>query len=171
MIQLRNRNEWLIPFLTQSPNTDPAALTAATIQGVWAPTATKVLSSWVAFFNGQVRSLVMMVAVAGAKGNSADIKNKYTLNNKGIDFATGPTVMTDDLVPLDVNPTPNIIVPAGTKLSVAGISGADTFRIGDILAVQFTETGTAGTATRPKMNPLGIIVRAFGNISPIHSER
>lgn len=170
MIRLVSKNEWLYTFSQFVLSLNGAAPAAATTLR-WQPVSARILAVFPMPFNGLVTGLVMRPAVIATLGNSVDIKCMYRVKNGGSDLAGagigGASIsVTEDLVPFDA--AAGILSPVNQKMIAFGKSGQAVNNIGDLMYIDYTETGTIGTAVRPIMIPVGIVGVAIGNISPLN---
>ncbi|HKQ98857.1 MAG TPA: hypothetical protein VJV75_13355 [Candidatus Polarisedimenticolia bacterium] len=168
MIRLVNRNEWFIPWMKQPviASNNPTAVTNALVG--YAPTASKICDVVQVPFDCLVLALVGVINTIGVAGNSTDLKCAYRLRDGGYDLA-GTTIVTDDLKAMDLNlgaSDPARIPAAGTRIVAGGLSNQAVIEIGSLLHLHYNETGTLGTATRPIMNPVGVVLKAIGNVDP-----
>ena len=166
-IQLKNKREYFIPFFrAHTPSLTPTTLSASVGARMQLAADSGGLFHAPMWFHGRLKALFASISTAGAAGNSTDLKEVYRMLNGGV-AAGGTTVMSADIVALDLNTTPDTIPAAGTILKASGVQGADSrFVPGDILIMTFDTSGTLGTATRPIIVPLGITVEAFASIDP-----
>jgi hypothetical protein len=129
------------------------------------PTADKDVAAVVAPCNGYVKALVIAVVTAGAAGSSTDLKEEYWVKNGGLAGA-GTVQLTKKIAATDLTQTPDYLPAAGTKLVGVAVEPAPKVLMGDTLFVTFDTSGTIGTATRPVVKLIGIVMVADGNIDP-----
>jgi hypothetical protein len=165
VIRLLNTNEFLIEWIKQPVIAagNPTALTNG-LSG-YQPTASKILDAMNMPCDGLIRAFVFVINTVGAAGNSVDLKAAYRLRNGDYDLS-GTTQLTADGLAIDLTQSPTFIPVAGTRIICPAISGAPQVKIGQQVHLFYTESGTAGTATRPIINPVGIIIRAGASIDP-----
>lgn len=165
MIRLVNKNEYMYCWQKQPviAASNPTAVTNGLAS--YAPTASKICDVFGMPFDGNVVGLVLVVNTVGTAGNSTDLKCAYRMRNGGYDLA-GTTVLTEDAVAMDISLTPDLIPVAGTRIVVGALANQAPIPLGSLVHLHYNESGTAGTATRPIVNPVGVILRALGNIDP-----
>lgn len=165
MIQLRNTKEFLIEWF-KNPVIAANVPTANTNGLVgYQPTASGILDVLAAPFDLTVRGLVLAIGTVGAAGNSVTLKCAYRIRNGGNDLS-GTTILTKDGIALDLSATPTVIPVAGTRILAPSVDQPPIIPIGSLIHMHYNETGTLGTATRPIVNPVGLIVRAVNSIDP-----
>lgn len=165
-IRLENKNEFLFPMmaLLNAADGTPSATTTVRRQ----PTSAKDQDSFAMPFDGQLLAAVFVISTIGVAGDSVDLKIGYHVRDGGLDFF-GSTVLTADAVAMDLNLAagdPNRIPAAGRRIISHALSPMPVLPIGRILKLRHTQSGTLGTATRPFVTPVGIIVRATGSVDP-----
>ena len=142
-IQLKNQNQEAGTIVNVSATVPPHA-----------PTAAAVIARVGALGTGKAH-IVVAVAVAGTKGNSADFKQVVRLRDAGFD-GTGTTVITNDAVIADASlaaePAQGAIVQGLMLASAAPVIK------GKIIDIHYSESGTIGTATRATFTVLEVIL-------------
>jgi len=167
MIRLVSQNQFLAEFGVSSAGAlDPSAPAIGNVTLRLQPTASKATPLLMAMpFDGEVHGLVMAVGTVGAAGNSTTFICQYKVVRAGFDGTIGADI-TGLLTALDCR-TASLSVPvAGTRLIASAVSPTPVLPLGTIIQVSYVETGTIGTATRPIVIPVGIVLKAAANIDP-----
>jgi hypothetical protein len=153
MMRLENMREWILAG--QGPQN--AALP-------FAPTTTAiVLPKYVAPQGGRIKVLELVIAVAGAVGNSVDLLETLVLNKRGLTGAVTAAAVTQLKTIFSAVTGALVPAPAGQVIQLFG-NGISIIK-GEILEAQWTETGTLGTATRPTFNISKVVFEANRNLS------
>ena len=120
-----------------------------------------VIARTVAPVDGKVKALVIAVAVVPTAGNSSDFKQTLSVRDAGFGGA-GSTIITDVIVIMDLNLTPDFLPAAGTVFIAVG-TGAIVQK-GTVLEVYHTATGTVGTANPTEFNIVDLIYEADAHL-------
>lgn len=131
-----------------------------------APTTTAVVARFTMQKAGVIKRAAAIVAVAGTAGNSADLKDTLKINKRGVTGAVAAVAVTSEVSLIDVTQTPDLILAAGARVNMEGLPGNHCVE-GEICDVQWTETGTINTGTRPTFNILAIEVEFDTNSSVV----
>jgi len=133
----------------------------------FAPTATAVvLPKFVAPQGGFIKMVELVIAVASAVGNSVDVKDTLVLNKRGLTGAVTAVAMTQLMTIFSAVTAAPVPAVAGQIIKLFGIPGVFCIK-GEILELQWTETGTLGTATRPTFTIPKVIFAANRNLSDL----
>jgi hypothetical protein len=131
----------------------------------FAPTVTAVvLPKYVAPQGGRIKTVEIVVAVAGAVGNSTDLLETLVMNKRGLTGAVSAVAITQTKTVFSAVTGALVPAPVGTVIQLFGLSGVSVVK-GEILELQWTETGTLGTATRPTFNVTKVNFEANRNLS------
>jgi hypothetical protein len=167
LIRLQNQNEYLLEFGVSSAGAlDAAAPAVPNVTLRLQPTSSKATQLIVpAPVDLQVLALAMTIGTVGAVGNSTTFFTQYKVVRSGFDGTVGADI-TALLMALDCR-TASLYVPAaGVRLIAPAIDPKVVIPQGTLMQVSYVETGTIGTATRPIVIPVGIVVRAAASMDP-----
>ena len=167
MIRLQNANEFLLEFGVSSGGAlDPAAPAVPNVTLRLQPTSSKATPLIVpAPCDLQVLALALAVGTVGAVGNSVDFRSRYKLVRSGFDGTIGADI-TALVDALNCTTGSVFIGVAGSRLIAPAVDPKVIIPYGTLMQVSYVESGTIGTATRPIVVPVGIVIRAQASIDP-----
>lgn len=167
MIRLQNANEFLLPFAVDNAGAlDPAAPAIPNVTLRLQPTASKATPLiYPAPFDLQVLALALAIGTVGAVGNSTTFFTQYKAVLAGFDGTIGVD-LTQLVAALDCRAASLFVGVAGSRLIAPAVSPRVIVMQGQLIQVSYVEGGAIGTATRPIVTPLGLVVRAEASIDP-----
>jgi len=167
MIRLQNANEFLLPFAVDAAGAlDPGAPAIGNVTLRLQPTSSKATPLIVpAPCDLQVLALALAIGTVGAVGNSVDFRARYKVVRAAFDGTIGADI-TAAVDALNCTTGSVFVGVAGSRLIAPAVDPKVVIPYGTLMQVSYVESGTIGTATRPIVIPVGLIIRAAASIDP-----
>jgi len=167
MIRLANANQFLLEFgVSSGGSLDPAAPAAPNVTLRLQPTSSKATPIILAApCDLQVLALALAIGTVGAVGNSVDFRARYKVVRSGFDGTIGADI-TSLVDALNCTTGSVFVGVAGSRLIAPAIDPKAIVPLGTLLQVSYVESGTIGTATRPIVVPIGLVIQAQASIDP-----